>query len=638
MEVHPSVAGTLRRLREEAPGVPLLALGQSVFWDEPLKAMLPILAEAVNEPVSLVAGVHDTDYFAKLPGGVESDKRFIALPKNDGSTRDFWSAAGEFSALFGSETPVTREALAAAGVSIDRIARGDADALDKATEAWGWRGIAYNNASPKVTSEVPIHHAFDAIESTFAWALEQSRACLEEGEPSDIVIDQLRTILCDARDGCPGQTLAEFYECMLPRLHQIVTGRPSQAEITRTGKLLRLNKETAGLPRFAFVDLFLNPQTADEAKQAYDDAIAHSEVYTLDKFGTGAIPFDLVIPGEGRGTIRLTPKMLVVMTPDPKFIKLEKPVESIHDLAAVVENAFGNVVLVGKAITLIAMMAAEYVFAFYEGASMYVAQTRKMIEALKEREIEVTAKPILRIELDAWDALKNTNRWFRLPEPLRGPFGADVVSGATIASAWKCVSDQQQKNLDALGKARTVSDLLQALQAMRGGRWQTLREEYESLRKKMSPFDAVVRDYNSQIASTHERLREIKARWAVAERLRGEAFRNGKHEERDKLGDELTGLRLERRDLWDRLSDIRRQKSEAASAPEVRAIRDRRLKIEREAEIARLRTVREAIMATIGMEKTSRRPAAWWFPLVCPDGKWFEGQLCDVRLRLEPLQ
>jgi hypothetical protein len=255
LEVHPSVADTLGRLREEAPGVPLLALGQTVFWDEPLKAMLPILAEAVSEPVSLVAGVHDTDYFAKLPGGVESDKRFIALPKNDGSTKDFWSAAGEFSALFGSETPVSREALAAAGVSVDRIARGDADAVDNATEAWGWRGIAYNNASPKVTSEVPIHHAFDELADTLKWALETSRACLERGEPSDAVIEQLQTILCDARDGCPGQTLAEFYECMLPRLHQIVTGRPSRADITRTGKLLKFNKETAGLPRFAFVDL-----------------------------------------------------------------------------------------------------------------------------------------------------------------------------------------------------------------------------------------------------------------------------------------------------------------------------------------------------------------------------------------------
>lgn len=618
--------------------MPLLALGQSVFWDEPLKAMLPILAESVNEPVSLVAGVHDTDYFAKLPGGVESSQRFIALPKNDGSTRDFWSAAGEFSALFGSETPVTRDTLSAAGISIERIARGDADALDSATEAWGWRGIAYNNASPKVTSEVPIHHAFDAIESTFTWALEQSRACLEKGEPSDIVIEQLRTILCDARDGCPGQTLAEFYECMLPRLHQIVTGRPSRAEITRTGKLLRFNRETAGLPRFAFVDLFLQPATADAAKKSYDDAVSHSEVYTLDRFGTGAIPFDLVIPGEGRGTVRLTPKMLIVMTPEPKFIKLDKPVESIHDLAKVTEEAFGNCVLVGKAITLISMMAAEFVFAFYEGASMYVSQTRKMIEAMKGRGIEVKANPILRIELNAWDTLKHTNRWFRLPDPLRGPFGADVVSGATIACAWRCVSEQQQKNLDILGRARTVSALLDALQGIRGGRWQTLRDEYEALRQNMSPFDAVVREFNGQIAAAHEKLREIKTAWVEAERDRGDAFRKGEHTRRDELGEKVSELRADRRELAERLSEIRRKKSEAASAPAVRAIRERRLKIEREAELARLRTVREAIMATIGMEKTNRRPAAWWFPLVCPDGKWFEGQLGDVRLRLEPLQ
>ncbi|MDQ2986855.1 MAG: hypothetical protein M3R13_09075 [Armatimonadota bacterium] len=637
MAVHPSVADTLKRLQEEAPGAPLLALGQTVFWDEPLKAVLPILAEAVGEKISLVAGVHDTDYFAKLPGGVESDKRFIALPKNDGSTRDFWSAAGEFSALFGSETPVTREALAEAGVSVERITKGDSDALDAATEAWGWRGIAYNNPSPKVTSEVPIHHAFDEIQATFAWALEQSRNSLEAPETSDTIIDQLRTILCDARDGCPGQTLAEFYECMLPRLHQIVTGRYPSAEITRTGKLLRFNTSTAQLPRFKFVDLFLSPETTELAKRAYNEAVAHTEVYTLDRFGTGAIPFDLVIPGQGRGTVRITSKMLVVMTPEPKFVKLEKPIKSIGDLAAATEKAFGNCVLVGKAITLIGMLSAEFVFAFHEGASMYVSHTRSVIENLKSAGVRIQANPILRISLSAWDALGNTDRWFRLPEPLRAPFGADLVSGATIARAWRCVSEQQAKNLEGLSNARNVSSLLESLQHIRGGRWQTLKEEYDSLRQAISPLDEILGKMDAQVEASHVRLREIKRTWAHAEKVRGEAFRSDDFALRDKLGADLLTLRVERRELLEKLKGLRHEKSEAASADTVRAARERRMKIEREAEVARLHSVREAIMATRGMEKTNRRPAAWWFPMVCPDGSWFESLAEGVQLRLEPL-
>jgi hypothetical protein len=599
---------------------------------------LPLLAKESGNQIGLVAGVHDTDYFAKLPGGVRSNRSFEALPKNDGSTKEFWSAAGEFSALFGSETAVTRDTLQAAGVSLDRVGAGDPSAVDAATEAWGWRGIATADPVARVTSEVPIHKAFDEIQSTFNWAINLSRESLENADEStSAVIEELQTILCDARDGCPGQTLAEFYECMLPRLHRIVTGRNVTAEITRTGKLLKFNRESAPLPRFAFVELFLNPKTSDIAKKAYDDAVRHTEVYTLDRFGTGAIPFDLVIPREGRGTIRLTSKMLIVMTPEPKFVKLEKPVESIADLAAVTENAFGNCVLVGKAITLIAMFAAEFVFAFHEGASMYVSQTRQMLQQIRESGLEVRANPILRVSLGALNALKHTNRWFRLPDPLRGPFGADVVSAATLAGSWQCVGEQQKQSLAKLSEARNVTKLLDCLHEIRGGRWQRLQEEYESLRLALTPLEETISQLDQLIAKGHRRLREIKAEWRGAESQRGEAFRNGNHDLRDRLGTQLNELRSERRELVETLRSLRTQKAEEASAPSLRVARERRHAIEREAEIARLRTVREAVTATVGLEKSNRRPAAWWFPLVTPDGSWFEGLRNEVQLRLEPL-
>jgi hypothetical protein len=639
LSLHPSIAETFGRLEDEARGIPLLALGQTVFWDEPLKAILPILAEEAGAKVSLVAGVHDTDYFAKLPGGVQSKKDFDALPKNDGSTRDFWSAAGEFSALFGSETPVTRETLQTAGVSLDRVSRGNGRAIDDATEAWGWRGIAASDPVARVTSEVPIHRAFDEIQATFAWAMRLSRESLENADgATDEIENQLHSILCDARDGCPGQTLAEFYECMLPRLHRIVTGRQVAAEITRTGKLLRFDTTTSSLTRFSFVGLFLDPKTAPIAKAAYDDAVRHTEVYTLDRFGTGAIPFDLVIPGEGRGTVRLTTKMLIVMTPEPKFVKLEKPIESIQQLAAVTEEAFGRCVLVGKAITLIAMMASEFVFAFHEGASTYVSQTRMMLEKLRENGIDVVAHPILRISLGALDALQDTQRWLRLPELLRGPFGTDVVSAATIACSWRCVGEQQRVHLETLSSARNVSSLLECLQKIRGGRWERLREEFETLRAALVPLDDKLRNLDTDIATAHNRSREIKREWAMSEELRGQAFRNGNMKVREELGEKLAGLRAERREIIEKLRSLRKQKGEEANVPAMRRARERRQAIEREAEIARLRTVREAVTASVGLEKSNRRPAAWWFPLVTPDGSWFEGLRSRVQLRLEPLQ
>src|SRR5688500_809554 len=179
--------------------------------------------------------------------------------------------------------------------------------------------------------------------------------------------------------------------------------------------------------------------------------------------------------------------------------------------------------------------------------------------------------------------------------------------------------------------------LLECLYEIRGGRWQRLRDEYDSLRYSLAPLDEKVRQLDELIASAHDRLREIKAEWRQLETSRGEAFRNGEIERRDESGETLAGLRNERRELIEQLRSIRKQKAHEASAGTVQSARERRQAIEREAEIARLRTVREAVMGTVGLEKTNRRPAAWWFPLVTPDGSWFEGLRSRVELRLEPL-
>ncbi|MER3466996.1 MAG: hypothetical protein C4340_07985, partial [Armatimonadota bacterium] len=72
MNLKPSVRATLEELARRAPGVPLLALGQTVFWDEPMKALVIRAAQDLGLSLELVAGVHDTDYFAKLPGGGEA--------------------------------------------------------------------------------------------------------------------------------------------------------------------------------------------------------------------------------------------------------------------------------------------------------------------------------------------------------------------------------------------------------------------------------------------------------------------------------------------------------------------------------------------------------------------------------------
>src|SRR5580658_5890826 len=125
-----SLPQVLETLEKVAPGVPLLALGQTIFWDEPLKAGVALASRRLGYKRRFVAGVHDTDYFAKLASGKQKAGAYKALPHNDTTTRGLWSAAGEFSTLFGSETVITRDALAAAGLRIDRLKEARPNILD----------------------------------------------------------------------------------------------------------------------------------------------------------------------------------------------------------------------------------------------------------------------------------------------------------------------------------------------------------------------------------------------------------------------------------------------------------------------------------------------------------------------------
>lgn len=608
-----------------------------------MKALLPIFARKTGHAIQLVAGVHDTDYFAKLPGELPGHTPFVALPKNDGSTKGFWSAAGEFSSLFGSETPVTREALAAAGVSLERITKRKVMQIDEATEAFGWRGLASRDRTHRVAAEIPLASVFPAIENVWNWALEETLRCIanEEDRLSSLrVSNTLRDIVCEAMETCYGQTLGGFYECLLPKFHEVVTGESCQSEITRTTRLLEFSLASAHLPRFQFVELFLSPETSASAKEAYNEAVRDSEIYPLDRFGTGAIPFDLVIPGKGRGTLRLTNHFLVVSTPEPQFTPLEKPIENIYELASVVENAFGPCALIGKAVTLISMLASEFVFVLSDGGSPYIVTTKKLHQLLHNRGLSFHSNPILRLSLNVWDALEDTCVWFRLPEPFQGPFGAENVCGPTIARTWRVVVKAQKETLESLASARSPHALIDLLRHLKGGQWRALHEEYEKLGENLSPLRHEITNIQNEIVNIHERLRSIKKEWQSAEFERGVCFRKGTADTlrlRDQLGEKIQELRNERRDLVSKLDDLRNLKSNIANQSSVHEARMRRKEIELEAEIARYQIARDAILTSHGFPKTNNRPCSWWIPVASPQSTWLRSIAQRAQLRLEYL-
>jgi hypothetical protein len=610
-----------------APGIPLLALGQTVFWDEPMKAALALRAKA--QGVKFIAGVHDTDYFAKAPGAKSGGKGYKTLPHNDGSTRGLWSAAAEFSVLFGSETVITKEALIKNGLRFERLSQAKSNFLDEATEAWGWRGIVSLSDTPPVTLEVPADSVARELCNTLRWVLDQSVQSIGGDLTAAFATsDHINKILCDAAE-LDGQSLAGVYRQILPDMYSLVAGEPVDLDLTQTSELLRFNLSTFGQKRFALLSKYVNHQTRQEAREAYNSAIkGYSGLYELERFGTGAIPFDLVVPGHGRGTIRLGNRGAVIMTPKPLFLSFKKPLASLEEFATLVEDKFGpHCAVVGKAVTLIGMLGAEFIFAFHEGASGYVKVSKKLHESLGH-----TVHPILRIRYHTWDSLAEVCNWLKLPTPFQHAFGSEDVCTPSFAARWRTVGDEQRSLLRRLSEIRKPLDLLQFIEGLVGGAWKTQAAEYSNLYEYLGALSQSVTHFKTERHAAYARLKSIRREWQAVQLDMGAHFRKEIFEKtpsaealsaRSRFQEQLAALGNERESLREKLMQLGQQQRQAAQSDEVTKAHRRRREIELEAELKRLRLIREATISSEGLENANRRPSGWWIPLVSPDGAWF---------------
>jgi hypothetical protein len=644
-----SVDKALQELSKVAPDAPLLALGQTVFWDEPMKAGIAVAAKRLGHNRKLVAGVHDTDYFAKLPSGSHASGRFKAFPHNDTTTRGLWSAAGEFSTLFGSETVITREMLHAAGVRISKLASARPNFLDEATEAWGWRGIVSLDEHAPITKDVPLRQLFPELQATFDWALDTTLAALggQGVVNATELADELRTQICELSEE-PGQSVSQFYRRLLPVFYEFCANAPVDLETTATSDLLQFNTATYGSCRFELLNLFVDQATREVACSAYDEAIRGSSgLYELSRFGSGAIPFDLIIPGQGRGTIRLGTRGAVVMTSTPQFLSFKKPLTSVKDLAEAVEAKFGpDCVLVGKAVTLIGMLAREFVFVFHEGASSYVKFSRKLHQLLAQKGFPLQMNPILRVKYDAWGSLKVCCSWLQLPEPFQRAFGTEELCGPSFSARWKEVAKEQEEFLANLATMRRPIELIRFLDRTHGGTWNVLAEEYEGLHEQLGQLERALDQIRSRRFALYDQARRLRAKRVAAEKAKGDHFRARIFEQepsaedlaqRELLTENVKKVIHEGVEVRNHMLELRHSQNQLLNEEGIRRTHERRRSIELEAELKRLRLIRQAIISSKGLTRANLRPSAWWFRLVCPDGLWFRETIDTAECYLEPL-
>jgi hypothetical protein len=628
-------------LRARFPQTTFLALGQTALWDEPTKAALRHRLDRFWPEASILAGVHDTDYFAKLNGfHPGSDAAFALVGHDDHKTRALWSAAGEMSQLFGSEDVPTRDLLLTeAGVSLKKALAfaSEPDALlSELTMAWGWRGILHAGWEKQISAEVRLSEILPALREQILWATEGSAV----GQTLLGWVEEFAAAHPEALLPC-------LYKSLLPRLYELLLGAPPQNfDTTRTTTLLRFNTQTCSLPRFWLVQAFLDPATRAQAREAYDLAVEGGEQYTLDQFLPGARPFDLVVPGRGRGTLRVRADGSVwIDTPEPICLPGERVVTSVQQLAERIESALGaDCVLIGKAVALLPMLAAEWVLTFHEGASGYSWRSRKLMEELKRLRVSAPAlRPILRIRYATWDSLSAIpGVRLTLPAHLAQALGREIIEADDLAACWQRSREWERRRLKELEALRAPRLLLGYLE-----RHCLLMatSEYSRAQKTLLALWGQAEVIRAQEHALEVQIRQRRAAANALEhekgndfRARGSALDAAALAERNARFDQpLAASRRQVKQLQFQVKQLHRERRIIERSPRALDARATLRRIEAEAEIAKARIAKNALQTVHGLPHTDYRPSAWWFPQVDPSRAWFNRVAETATLRLEEL-
>ncbi|MCX6369146.1 MAG: hypothetical protein NTX57_20905 [Armatimonadetes bacterium] len=631
----------LGALRKRFPETTLLALGQTALWDEATKATLRRRLDNFWPEAGMLAGVHDTDYFAKLQGFHPANgDAFSLVGHDDHKTRALWSAAGEMSQLFGSEDVPTRELLLKeAGVSLKKALANAADPdalLSELTMAWGWTGILHAGWEKQISAEVKLSEILTTLREQILWATEGSA-----------LGQTLLGWVHDFATAHPEALLPCLYKYLLPRLYELLLGAPPQNfSTTRTTTLLKFNTHTYHLPRFWLVQAFLDPATRAQAREAYDLAVEGGEQYTLDQFLPGARPFDLVVPGRGRGTLRVRADGSVwIDTPEPICLPGETVVTSAQQLAERIESALGpDCVLIGKAVALLPMLTAEWTLVFHEGASGYSWRTAKMMAELKKLRLHVpNLHPILRIKYHTWDSLSAvSNVSLTLPPHLTQALGREKLEADDFAACWRRGREWEQKRLNELLGLRAPKDLLASLER---SALLTATAEYATAQRTLKKLWEQASAIREQERTLLAEIREQRAASNALEHAKGDDFRargsvldSAALTERNALFDKpLASNRRRVRQLLLEVKQLKRERKIIERSPKALASRETLHRIEAAAEIAKARLAKNALQTIHGLPHTDYRPSAWWFPQVDPSGAWFNKVADTAELRLEEL-
>jgi hypothetical protein len=370
-------------------------------------------------------------------------------------------------------------------------------------------------------------------------------------------------------------------------------------------------------------------------------------MYPLSQFGDGATPFDVCVPGKGRGTLFVHSDRIEI-----DFDVRETIYGSVcntHQLAEILEAAgYEDSCIVGKAVALLPMLGAEYTIAFHEGASGYSHLSSRFVANIRAAGLPLPEQyPIIRIGLDAWSALSAAPPvTFKLPAPLAQAVGRPSIDADDIALCWNKALSWETARLSELKAIRSPRTLANHLAGSEGQPWCTHYKRLTEVDEAIMAHAEATQPERDSIAKMRGELHALRQQRTRLEAAKGADFRA-----RGGVLDRATvALRASTFDVPLAALDAnihalhlarrasRRALRSVENSADVKALRAERAELVGTFETRRAELAANALRVIHGLPHAGARPSSWWFPLVDPSGAWYRKMISDATLRLEALE
>jgi chromosome segregation ATPase len=208
------------------------------------------------------------------------------------------------------------------------------------------------------------------------------------------------------------------------------------------------------------------------------------------------------------------------------------------------------------------------------------------------------------------------------------------------------VVEAQEELLVEFEDVYSSGEWIRFLAREEGDPWLELALEYEVLCSQLDEAHKKIDEIREEKQKLLEEIESLKQLRVQTEKKKGRHWRTffyEKHpleehvEERKRFEEKILQIIEELRAAREKWHSLQEQQDALVTSDAIKEIRQRKMEIEIQAELARLKWIRRAVISTKGLKRAGYRPSAWWFFLLSPSGTWVQETIKRATFYLEHL-